>query len=86
MKGKAVIILQIIYCCAHGTLGQNLPDIPERFSANIQVNVELTDRDFKAGKTIAFSESVVNPNKARLEYQIGNFWYCKEIALLQSFL
>ena len=68
-----MIILQIICYFTHGILGQNLPDIPESFSSKIQVNVELTDRDFKAGKTIAFSESVISPNKARLEYQFGNF-------------
>ena len=54
---------------------KDLPDIPESFSAKIQVNLLLDIRDKdepKIGKSVAFSEQVMSFDKARLEYQIGN--------------
>ena len=54
---------------------KDLPDIPESFSAKIQVNLLLDIRDKdepKIGKSVAFSEQVLSFDKARLEYQIGN--------------
>ena len=55
---------------------KDLPDIPESFSAKIQVNLLLDIRDkddTKMGKSVAFSEQVMSFDKARLEYQFGNF-------------
>ena len=54
---------------------KDLPDIPESFSAKIQVNLLLDIRDKdepKIGKSVAFSEQVMSFDKARLEYKIGN--------------
>ena len=56
---------------------KDLPDIPESFSAKIQVNLLLDIRDKdepKIGKSVAFSEQVMSFDKARLEYQIGNLF------------
>jgi len=56
---------------------KDLPDIPESFSAKIQVNLLLDIRDKdepKIGKSVAFSEQVLSFDKARLEYQIGNLF------------
>ena len=64
---------------------KDLPDIPESFSAKIQVNLLLDIRDkddTKMGKSVAFSEQVMSFDKARLEYQFGNF----KIDFLQWFL
>ena len=65
---------------------KDLPDIPESFSAKIQVNLLLDIRsdkdDSKMGKSVAFSEQVMSFDKARLEYQFGNF----KIDFLQWFL
>ena len=73
MKAEAVILIFILFQFGQAQ-DSALPDIPESFSANIQVNILLTERsndDFKVGKTVAFSEAVINPDKARLEYKIG---------------
>lgn len=56
---------------------KDLPDIPESFSAKIQVNLLLDIRsdnkdEPKIGKSVAFSEQVLSFDKARLEYQFGN--------------
>ena len=80
MKARKYIFL-IVVTLIGIVQGQDpaLPDIPQSFSAKIQVNLllDIKDKDDppKVGKSVAFSEQVIGEEKARLEYQIGNSYF-----------